>query len=85
MILTSENNHSRGHHQFKEGSELVAMQASDFQQSELIASVLYLRQISEGKGVKPNDRWFKSCCSPLMLCVVHLHKALFLHWLSPPS
>lgn len=69
MILTSENNHSRGHHQFKEGSELVAMQASDFQQSELIASVLYMR----------------TDCGPLMLCVVHLHKALFLHWLSPPS
>lgn len=75
MILTSENNHSRRHHQFKEGSELVAMQASDFQQSELIASVLYMR----------TDRWFKSCCGPLMLCVVHLHKALFLHWLSPPG
>lgn len=43
MILTIGNNHNRRHHQFKEGSELVAMQASDFEQSELIASVLYMR------------------------------------------
>lgn len=67
MILTSENNHSRGHHQFKEGSELVAMQASDFQQSELIASVLYMR----------TDRWFKSCCGPLMLLCCALTQGTF--------
>lgn len=55
MILTIENNHNRRHHQFKEGLELVAMQASDFQQSELLnsISVIYENRSQRAKVLNP--------------------------------